>query len=83
MRPAMSSGSGWKRRILRRAGGSIVSDRPDGKADELTAAVLFLFSDQARFIVGHLLVIDGGGLPGEWRESSPPSPVEAKLNKKS
>jgi NAD(P)-dependent dehydrogenase (short-subunit alcohol dehydrogenase family) len=31
-----------------------------GKADELTAAVLFLCSDPARFIVGHLLVIDGG-----------------------
>lgn len=31
-----------------------------GTADELTAAVLFLCSDQARFIVGHLLVIDGG-----------------------
>jgi NAD(P)-dependent dehydrogenase (short-subunit alcohol dehydrogenase family) len=31
-----------------------------GKADELTAAVLFLCSDQARFIVGHLLVVDGG-----------------------
>ena len=31
-----------------------------GKAEELTAAVLFLCSDPARFIVGHLLVIDGG-----------------------
>jgi NAD(P)-dependent dehydrogenase (short-subunit alcohol dehydrogenase family) len=31
-----------------------------GKAEELTAAVLFLCSDHARFIVGHLLVIDGG-----------------------
>jgi NAD(P)-dependent dehydrogenase (short-subunit alcohol dehydrogenase family) len=31
-----------------------------GKAEELTAAVLFLCSEQARFIVGHLLVIDGG-----------------------
>ena len=31
-----------------------------GKADELTAAVLFLCSDSARFIVGHLLVVDGG-----------------------
>lgn len=31
-----------------------------GKAEELTAAVLFLCSDQARFIVGHLLVVDGG-----------------------
>jgi NAD(P)-dependent dehydrogenase (short-subunit alcohol dehydrogenase family) len=31
-----------------------------GNADELTAAVLFLCSDHARFIVGHLLVVDGG-----------------------
>lgn len=31
-----------------------------GKAEELTAAVLFLCSDEARFIVGHLLVVDGG-----------------------
>jgi NAD(P)-dependent dehydrogenase (short-subunit alcohol dehydrogenase family) len=31
-----------------------------GKAEELAAAVLFLCSEQARFIVGHLLVIDGG-----------------------
>jgi len=31
-----------------------------GTADELAAAVLFLCSDQARFIIGHLLVVDGG-----------------------
>jgi len=31
-----------------------------GKAEELTAAVLFLCSEEARFIVGHLLVVDGG-----------------------
>jgi NAD(P)-dependent dehydrogenase (short-subunit alcohol dehydrogenase family) len=31
-----------------------------GRAEELTAAVLFLCSDEARFIVGHLLVVDGG-----------------------
>ena len=31
-----------------------------GKAEELAAAVLFLCSEQARFIVGHLLVVDGG-----------------------
>ena len=31
-----------------------------GKAEELTAAVLFLCSEEARFIVGHMLVIDGG-----------------------
>ena len=30
-----------------------------GKAEELTAAVSFPCSDQARFILGHLLVIDG------------------------
>jgi NAD(P)-dependent dehydrogenase (short-subunit alcohol dehydrogenase family) len=31
-----------------------------GRAEELTAAVLFLCSEEARFIVGHLLVVDGG-----------------------
>jgi NAD(P)-dependent dehydrogenase (short-subunit alcohol dehydrogenase family) len=31
-----------------------------GKAEELTATVLFLCSDSARFIVGQTLVIDGG-----------------------
>lgn len=31
-----------------------------GRADELAAAVLYLCSEQARFIVGHLLVVDGG-----------------------
>ena len=31
-----------------------------GKAEELTEAVLFLCSEKARFIVGHLLVVDGG-----------------------
>ena len=31
-----------------------------GRADELTAAVLFLCSEEARFILGHLLVVDGG-----------------------
>lgn len=31
-----------------------------GRAEELTGAVLFLCSPAARFIVGHLLVVDGG-----------------------
>jgi NAD(P)-dependent dehydrogenase (short-subunit alcohol dehydrogenase family) len=31
-----------------------------GTAEKLTAAVLLLCSDRARFIVGHLLVIEGG-----------------------
>ena len=36
-----------------------------GSAEEVADAVVFLLSDQARFITGHDLVIDGGlGLPG-------------------
>jgi NAD(P)-dependent dehydrogenase (short-subunit alcohol dehydrogenase family) len=36
-----------------------------GTAEEVADAVVFLLSDQARFITGHDLVIDGGlGLPG-------------------
>jgi NAD(P)-dependent dehydrogenase (short-subunit alcohol dehydrogenase family) len=31
-----------------------------GKPEELVAAVLFLCSDEARFITGHTLVVDGG-----------------------
>ncbi|WP_363350757.1 SDR family oxidoreductase [Methylocystis echinoides] len=31
-----------------------------GRAEELTEAALFLSSEQARFIIGHLLVVDGG-----------------------
>jgi NAD(P)-dependent dehydrogenase (short-subunit alcohol dehydrogenase family) len=31
-----------------------------GKPEEIAAAVLFLCSDAARFVVGHAMVIDGG-----------------------
>lgn len=31
-----------------------------GKAEELVAAVMFLCSDEARYIQGHTLVVDGG-----------------------
>jgi NAD(P)-dependent dehydrogenase (short-subunit alcohol dehydrogenase family) len=31
-----------------------------GKPEELVAAVMFLCSDQARFITGHTLPVDGG-----------------------
>lgn len=31
-----------------------------GKSEELVAAVMFLCSDEARFIMGHTLVVDGG-----------------------
>jgi NAD(P)-dependent dehydrogenase (short-subunit alcohol dehydrogenase family) len=49
-----------KENITPEKAGSLFPIGRMGKADELTAAVLFLCSDQARFIVGHLLVVDGG-----------------------
>jgi NAD(P)-dependent dehydrogenase (short-subunit alcohol dehydrogenase family) len=49
-----------KEHISPEAAGKLFPIGRMGKADELTAAVLFLCSEQARFIVGHLLVIDGG-----------------------
>jgi NAD(P)-dependent dehydrogenase (short-subunit alcohol dehydrogenase family) len=49
-----------KQNITPEQAGSLFPIGRMGKAEELTAAVLFLCSDQARFIVGHLLVIDGG-----------------------
>ena len=47
-------------RCSRTAAGNLFPIGRMGKAEELTAAVLFLCSEQARFIVGHVLVIDGG-----------------------
>jgi NAD(P)-dependent dehydrogenase (short-subunit alcohol dehydrogenase family) len=49
-----------KENITPEQAGSLFPIGRMGKADELTAAVLFLCSDHARFIVGHLLVVDGG-----------------------
>jgi NAD(P)-dependent dehydrogenase (short-subunit alcohol dehydrogenase family) len=49
-----------KEKITPEAAGKLFPIGRMGKADELTAAVLFLCSDEARFIVGHLLVVDGG-----------------------
>ncbi len=37
-----------------------------GRPEDFGAAVAFLCSDQARFITGQALVIDGGGYPGIW-----------------
>jgi NAD(P)-dependent dehydrogenase (short-subunit alcohol dehydrogenase family) len=49
-----------KENITPEQAGSLIPIGRMGKTEELTAAVLFLCSDQPRFIVGHLLVIDGG-----------------------
>ena len=51
-----------------------------GKPDEIAAAVLYLCSDAAAFVVGHALVVDGGQTVGlfqatQWHGSGgAPSP---------
>ena len=50
--------------------------RRAGRPDEQAAAVLFLAGDDASFITGHTLVVDGGELSGDWYDArrSPPDP---------
>jgi NAD(P)-dependent dehydrogenase (short-subunit alcohol dehydrogenase family) len=51
-----------------------------GRAHEQAAAVLFLASDDASFITGQTIVVDGGELSGEWYDAAeaPPAPDEIR-----
>ena len=49
-----------------------------GRPPDQAAAVLFLASDEASFISGQTLVVDGGEMAGDWfdRSEAPPIPPD-------
>ncbi len=49
--------------------------RRPGRPDEQAAAVLFLASDDASFINGETIIVDGGELTGEWYDPALNPPV--------
>jgi len=55
----------WPERVINKLGKLHPMNRI-GQPDEVANAVVWLCSDEASFITGHSLVIDGGRIAGEW-----------------